>query len=186
MRLAARANKGDWLVLVGPPGKSHDIAARLADEVHSLASGSTETSKDPADATSLGEAIVRAPRNRTLLVSGLDSLSNDAWAYLDLLRNRLMRVGPIVLIMSEDSATRMAEAAPNIASWIGGAVWEVDLQGEHLSTEERSARLADLRAWARTTDEEVIRRAERGELPREPEFVEWLLLLGRSDLLASP
>ena len=73
--------------------------------------------------------------------------------------------------------------APNVASWIGGSAWE--LEGpQGLAPAERESRLQALRAWARLTDEDVVHLAEAGNLPQEPEYAEWLILLGRGDLLA--
>jgi hypothetical protein len=41
-----------------------------------------------------------------------------------------------------------------------------------------------LRRWSGLEDLEVIRRAEAGTLSPDPEYAEWLTLLGRGDLLA--
>jgi hypothetical protein len=54
-----------------------------------------------------------------------------------------------------------------------------------LSPGEIEQRLAALRAWASCGDAEVIQLAETGQLPRDPEYAEWLTLLGRGDLLGS-
>jgi hypothetical protein len=74
------------------------------------------------------------------------------------------------------------EAAPNLASWLGGLVFSRQDPGERLAA-LRQQRLASLRAWSSKTDEDVIRDAEAGTLPRDPEYAEWLVLLGRGDLL---
>jgi hypothetical protein len=90
-----------------------------------------------------------------------------------------------VLVMTSKSAEGLARFAPNLASWIGGSMWTVDLSIERLSESERASRLKSLRQWARMDDEEVVRRAEVGTLPKEPEFEEWLVLLGRADLIGN-
>ena len=48
---------------------------------------------------------------------------------------------------------------------------------------ERQERLKELSKHFGLTGEEVVRKAEAGELPHEPEFVEWLVLLNRGDLV---
>ena len=57
----------------------------------------------------------------------------------------------------------------------------------YLGTSEFAAtvleRLESLRQWSGMTDEEVITRAEQGTLPGDPPYAEWLVLLGRGDLL---
>jgi hypothetical protein len=52
-----------------------------------------------------------------------------------------------------------------------------------MTEEERQRRLADLAAHYKLDNEQVIRLAEARTLPPDPEFVEWLVLLGRGDLL---
>ena len=76
-----------------------------------------------------------------------------------------------------------SRAAPNLASWIGGSVWSIDLASDALDEEERRSRLATLREWSGLSDSEVVQMAQEGNLPAEPEYVEWLVLLGREDLV---
>jgi hypothetical protein len=54
---------------------------------------------------------------------------------------------------------------------------------EILTESESQQRLAALQQSTGKTDAEVIRLAEAGQLPRDPEYGEWLVLLDRGDLL---
>jgi hypothetical protein len=186
LRAVARAINGDWLVLVAPDAYSEAVGAGLLSELKSLAGTNMHPAllTNPDGARALGDRLAREGKRVAVIVTGIDGFSSDEWAHLDVLRSRLSRSGPTILIVSRAAVEAMAEAAPNILSWIGGSIWEANLEGEGLTEAARQARLADLRAWSRITDEELIRRAESGELGREPEFVEWLALLGRSDLVA--
>jgi len=65
---------------------------------------------------------------------------------------------------------------------VGTSTWQVK-PSEELAAPDVEERLAILRNAHRLTDEQVIRMAEEGTLPREPSFAEWLLLIGRGDLL---
>lgn len=47
----------------------------------------------------------------------------------------------------------------------------------------RDRRLAALRAWASRSDQEVLDAARTGTLPPDPEYAEWLVLLGHGELL---
>jgi hypothetical protein len=48
---------------------------------------------------------------------------------------------------------------------------------------EIADRLDQLTTHYRLSDTQVIERAANGDLPADPEFVEWLILLGRSELV---
>jgi len=63
-------------------------------------------------------------------------------------------------------------------------MWTLDPGADSLSDAERNERLKALRRWSKLTDEEVVRRAEAGSLPDDPEYTEWLVLLDRADLVA--
>ena len=52
-----------------------------------------------------------------------------------------------------------------------------------MTEEERQERLKELSEHFGLTAEEVVQKAEARELPHEPEFVEWLVLLDRGDLV---
>jgi hypothetical protein len=52
-----------------------------------------------------------------------------------------------------------------------------------MTQEERRVRLDAFSQHFALTDEEVVARAKRKSLPPDPEFVEWLILLDRADLV---
>jgi hypothetical protein len=130
---------------------------------------------------------VHAHSRGTLIVVGAAAFSVDDWRRLDANRTRLMRNDVTILILDEAGAGRLENFAPNLASWVGGRVWRLadDTAAPALSPNEIDQRLAALRAWADLGDAEVIQLAEAGQLPRDPEYAEWLTLLGRGDLLVS-
>jgi len=134
----------------------------------------------------LFEAVHAHPRG-AMIVVGAAAFSVDDWRSLDANRTRLMRNDIAVLILDEASAGWLENVAPNLASWVGGRVWRLadDAAAPVLSPSEIDQRLAALRAWAGRGDTEVIQLAETGQLPRDPEYAEWLTLLGRGDLLVS-
>jgi hypothetical protein len=108
------------------------------------------------------------------------------WKSLDYQRSQLDRHkqgGSFIL--SESMAKLMMSAAPNLASWIGSRVYKLILDAEILSNEDCEVRLQALRSQTGLSDEQVIQQAQAKQLPRDPEYGEWLVLLGRSDLLES-
>jgi len=102
---------------------------------------------------------------------------------VDLNRTRLQRSSTTVLVLDPTSIERLENTAPNFASWIGGNIWHLE-QAQPLDGALAEQRLVALRRWSGLDDLEVIRRAEAGALSPDPEYAEWLTLLGRGDLLA--
>lgn len=100
-------------------------------------------------------------------------------AVLDQSRSRLSHSRPIVLIMHRDVSNEVALRAPHIRSWMGGKLFE--LEPARFPREER---LAELRAAFKMSDEDVLRAATQGSLGEDPHFAEWLVLLGRGDLIS--
>lgn len=88
--------------------------------------------------------------------------------------------------------TSIADAAARVASLFGcdgpdkesvDALTELEkaLSGPARST--IAQRLDSLREWSGKTDAMVIAEATDHTMPRDPQYAEWLVLLGRSDLL---
>lgn len=128
-------------------------------------------------------ADLQAPDDDAVLITGLDRFDPDHWRALDINRSGLARRGPIVLWLSAEGLTNLCSWAPNLKSFIGGSMFAAASHGGVMTAEERQQRLEQLAAHYRMSGEEVIRLAESGALPTEPQFVEWLVLLGRGDLV---
>jgi hypothetical protein len=184
-RVIESAELNAWVVAVaaGP-----SVAPSLCAEIERLRSPEEArpvvVTLDSAGA--LFQAVHAHPRG-TLIATGAAAFSVDDWRSLDANRTRLMRNDTTILILDEAGAGCLENFAPNLASWVGGRVWRLadDAAAPVLSPGEIDQRLAALRAWAGRADAEVIRLAEAGQLPRDPEYAEWLTLLGRGDLLGS-
>jgi hypothetical protein len=111
---------------------------------------------------------------------------NKDWQRLDYIRYELDygKHGGI-MVLSQQSAESMAVYAPNFSSWIGGRIFQLILGSEILTDEECESRLVTLREWKGLSDKEVIEKAEARQLPSDPEYGEWLILLDRGDLIGS-
>lgn len=181
-RAVESAEANAWVVAVAD---QPSVASSLCTEIERLRSPEEAppvvVSIDSAGA--LFRAVHTHPRG-TLIVTGTAALSVDDWGSLDANRTRLMRDDVTILLLDDASAGRLENLAPNLASWVGGRVWRLADDGAPmLSPGEIDQRLAALRAWAGRGDAEVIQLAEAGQLPRDPEYAEWLTLLGRGELL---
>ncbi|TMQ04605.1 MAG: hypothetical protein E6J90_51030 [Deltaproteobacteria bacterium] len=184
-RIVESAEPNAWLVVVTD---RPSVASSLRDEIERLR-GPDEESPVVMTIASVGDLFkaVHAHPRGTMIVIGAAMFSVDHWRSLDANRTRLMRNDITILILDEVSAGRLEDVAPNLASWIGGRVWRLaaETAAPVLSPSEIEQRLAALRSWAGRGDAEVIHLAEAGQLPHDPEYAEWLTLLGRGDLLVS-
>jgi hypothetical protein len=66
---------------------------------------------------------------------------------------------------------------------LGARIYYLQKDAEILSDEECERRLAALQEWTGKTNEDVIALAENRQLPTDPEYGEWIILLNRGDLL---
>jgi hypothetical protein len=123
------------------------------------------------------------PPDDHVILMGFDGRSKDFWASLDINRSALERAGALFFWLSHNSLSELCRHAPNIKSYIGTAIFEfAGLKGA-LSSQSRNQRLRELAEMFGMSDEEVIEKAKEHRIEPEPEFVEWLLLLGRGDLV---
>jgi hypothetical protein len=176
---------GSWSAVVCDRERLDEIRDELRDEIEFAfeSSGSTVT---PLDASEGADAIVRhlgqRRPNDVVLVFNTEALDAAARQKLDSART-LFEGGPrVVFVMSEPALAALARDAPHLWSWVGARVFSVDPKSGRLDVQ---ARLASLREGTGLTDDEVVRRAQAGELPADPVYAEWLLLLDRGDLIGA-
>jgi hypothetical protein len=182
LRVATRPARGDWFVLVTPPHQLAGTQETLAADVEAFTEGAPKVTSLVESSRDLVRAI-RTPTDGVVLVGGLESFSDVEWRSVDLMRSRLEGAGTVVLLMSPKQLNLLAGSAPNLASWLTGGIWRLDEDIEQLSEAERADRLKRLQTSTAMSDEDIIKGAQNGTLSREPQFTEWLLLLGRSDLI---
>lgn len=174
---------GGWCVLLKPSTAADALLRELVDEV----AVQIEVSVRVIEAAELSVAALRGtllgPAHDVVVITGLDQWSESAWRSLDVNRSALERTGTVILWLSGAGIAALCQHAPNIRSWIGASIFRVEPDRVSLNEEERQKQLTDLASHFRLTDAQVIAKAENGELPPAPEFVEWLILLGRGDLV---
>ena len=118
-----------------------------------------------------------------VLISDLDQADAERWRALDVNRRAWLREGAVVLWLSAAGVTNLCSYAPNIRSIVGGSIFNLGTDGGAMTVDERDQRIADLESHFQMNSAEVIKQAESGMLPTDPHFVEWLVLLGRGDLV---
>jgi hypothetical protein len=182
LRLVSRRGEGDWFVLVSQLGEDVvTIANEFADTLETVSRVSIHRIVDAKDAENLAKqmALYQGP----IVVSGVHLWDSSEWAHLDQLRSRFLRTERTVLVIDEQTLRHIMQLAPNFSSWLGANVVRHQSHSPVLTTEERESRLAALRNRFGISDTDVVFQAESGTMPSDPEFVEWLVLLGRGELI---
>lgn len=175
-RLLEAAGTNIWYVALSPTGNETALANAIVEEANAIEAGFAVEAVAVAPEAFI--SALRAP-HRLVVAVGLNGFDGPEWSALDSSRSRLSREGVTALVLSSASFGSLQAHAPNLASWIGGAVFQLAAAPPR-SPEQR---LEQLRTWANLSDKEVIARAEKGTLQPDPYFAEWLVLLGRGDLL---
>jgi hypothetical protein len=133
-------------------------------------------SDDPPDAADqLAAELGSAER-----VLRVDEWTEDAIRAMDEQRDAWVGQAPVVVVGRPTDLDRFASLAPHVWSWIGPEVWRLDDDAGRFDATER---LESFRASTGLTDQQVVARAEAGQLPADPTWAEWLALLGRGDLV---
>jgi len=172
-----------WLAVLGPPAGSTVALQELQTELRSFLRIPTRVFPlETATFEELREAL-QQPGHDAVVLTASTGLASEKWSSLDVMRSALERAGPIVLWMAPDAVAGLADFAPNIRSFIGASIFMAAPDGGMMTDSERRQRLKELEEHYGLTSEEIVRRAESRELPPEPHFVEWLVLLGRGDLV---
>lgn len=182
-QLAAAGDANAWYRLALPGGTDPATSAdRLRDEMQ-LVLDREVVIIDGTDGPHVLAQAVHNAATHPLIAFGVDRYTEADWRNLDLLRSHLGRGRAKVLLCDTSVLGPMENWAPHFTSFIAGATWLLDSKSEMLSDEEREGRLRDLREAYQHSDVEVIAMAEAGKLPQDPDYAEWLVLLGKGQLL---
>ena len=172
-----------WLAVLSPVTDSTAALDQLQTELQSiLQKPSRVIHLEPSTFEELRE-VLHQPDDDAVILSGGTGLTPQKWRSLDIMRSALERKGPVILWLASDDIANLANLAPNIRSLIGASIFVAGPDGGIMTETERQERLKELSEHFGFSGDEAVRKAEAGELPHEPEFVEWLVLLGRGDLV---
>ncbi len=174
-----------WSVVVVEEARLDATTQALAEELTLLLEDEGTGSVRILSELQAGPALIEElaglePQDVALLPLPADMIVSAAHA-LDYGRGQLVGRPRGVILTSEAGVRVLAADAPNFWSWVGPRVWHnLDPLAGQLDT---GARLASLRQGTGLSDAEVLRRAEAGSLTPDPVFAEWLVLLGKGELL---
>ena len=182
LRVAARPANGDWFVLAVPAGQLADTLDSLAVDIGAFTRSEPKVVNGVENAREFFDAV-RGSKENVILIGGFESFSSPEWQLLDQYRSGLEGARVVVLVATRRQVDLLAQSAPNLASWMTGGIWRLGDDIEEISDAEQQARLAAFRTATGLTDDVVIERAAQGKLGSDPQFTEWLVLLGRGDLI---
>jgi len=117
-----------------------------------------------------------------VLLVNFEVWTKERWKALDADRDALQREAPLLFLLTPESAASLSRLAPNLRSFLG-ALHVIGFDASEMGNIDRHQRLSELRDFYQMTDDEVVARAKSNNLPFEPHFVEWLVLIDRGDLI---
>jgi hypothetical protein len=171
-----------WITLVVKTSDINEVVEDFSETVSIFSECETKVISAQDGVSALIKEIVPSSADY-LLLWNFETWNCKDWYRFDVSRSSLSKPCGGMLVLSSTSAEMMLNCAPNFCSWVGSRVYALDKNSEFLTDQERETRLSALREWSGRSDADVIESAESHELPPIPEYSEWLILLGRGDLI---
>jgi hypothetical protein len=180
-RISSLPNANFWSILVIAEDRQQQALTELEESIPIFIDEVVKVIAITPDV----EALIDEVRSSEayILLWQFDIWQPEQWRQFDYARSQFSHDKGGIILLTPHSARQFQTYAPNFASWIGARVYDLQLGLEILTEAESQQRLAALQQFTGKTDAEVIRLAETGQLPTDPEYGEWLVLLGRGDLL---
>ena len=176
-------DSNSWMVLVTMPDDIQSIIDELQDSVEIFSECETLTISGKSGAKNLVKCI-KDTSQEYFLLHQFESWDSNEWKIFDAFRTQLDKnTNGGLLVLSEESNRLMVSNAPHFVSFVSSRIYYLDKDADILTPEECEQRLSALQEWSGQTNEEIIALAENRQLPTDPEYGEWLILLNRGDLL---
>jgi hypothetical protein len=176
-------DSSSWLAVLIPSTNSEIALDGLRADLSSLLQKPTRVLSLEGGTFEQLRADMHQPTDDIVILTTRGDLGQDQWRAFDLMRSALERRGPVILCISADVFFGFSEFAPNIRSFIGPSIFIAASEGSIMTEAEIQTRVQEFTLHYGYGNEELIRRAMSNELPSEPQFVEWLVLIGRGDLV---
>lgn len=181
LRLNALRGTAVYAAYLAASDQIDAVIAELQDELQGFDPGAAISVSAPHSVAALIAALAADPAE--ILLVQASAFSAADWATLDRRRSSIAHRGLLIFLTTPASFDELMRRAPNLASWLGGQVFAYPDREPGLAA-HRERRLAALRAWASRSDADIVAAARTGTLPSDPEYAEWLVLLGHGELLA--
>lgn len=182
-RIGTQPNGNIWSAIVINNSDIETIAEELKDLIEIFAECEIELVSAKEGYQKMLETITKTSSHYIILFD-FETWNQEKWQKLDAFRSRFdQKKKGGLLILTLNSAKQLLSYSPNFSSWLGGRVYQLNTEEEFLNNEEIEKRLQALQMWSGLSNNEVIEIAEKRELPSDPEYGEWLVLLDREDLI---
>jgi hypothetical protein len=181
-KLGAQPDGNIWTVLIVEPSGIDEVVEEFSETISIFSECEIKVIAAQDGASELIEQIVQSSEDYLLLWT-FEAWTCEDWRRLDAYRSSLSKSRGGMLVLSSTSAEMILNCAPNFCSWVGSRFYALAKDSNFLTDPEREIRLSTLREWSGLSDAEVIASAESHQLPLTPEYGEWLVLLGRGDLI---
>jgi hypothetical protein len=181
-RISTLPSANFWSVLITAPNQQQQALTELEESIPIFIDSSVKVIPITPGLESV-IAVIQASEDEYVLLWQFDSWQPEQWQQFDYGRSQFSHDKGGILLFTPHAAAQFQRYAPNFASWVGSRVYDLQLGLEILTETESQQRLEALQQSTGKTDAEVIRLAESGQLPTDPEYGEWLVLLGKGDLL---
>jgi hypothetical protein len=181
-KLGAQPDGNIWTILVVETSDIDEVVEELSETISIFSECEIKVISVQNGASDLVEQIIQSSEDYLLLWT-FEAWNCEDWHRLDACRSSLSKPRGGMLVLSSTSAEMMLNCAPNFCSWVGSRVYALEKDSEFLTDLDREIRLSALREWSGLSDAAVVESAESYQLPRTPEYIEWLILLGRGDLI---
>jgi hypothetical protein len=181
-KLGAQPDGNIWTVLVVEDSEIDEVIEELSETIGIFTECEIKIISAQNGASELVEQIKQSSADYLLLWT-FETWNCKDWYGLDTGRSSLSKPRGGMLVLSSTSAEMMLNCAPNFCSWVGSRMYALAKDSAYLTDQERETRLSILREWSGLSDAEVLESAASHQLPPTPEYGEWLVLLGRGDLI---
>jgi hypothetical protein len=180
-RILSLPKHNSWSVLIVPAEQQQLTIEELEETIPVFLEESIHVISANTNVATLLESIYSS--DEFVFLWNFESWTAKDWKQLDYDRSQFSHDNGGLFLLTPETAASFQTQAPNFASWVGGKVYALTLGTEILTEADRQQRLEILQTWLGKTNHEVIRLAEIGELPSDPSYGEWLILLDRGDLV---
>lgn len=182
-RIDLRGENSSWSVAIAPPSDHEQALEALRVNLESILLKPSRILKIRQESFDTLRTQLHTPGDDVVILDVPESSEPSVFRVLDVSRSALERQGPVILWMSLPTTANFVSHAPNIKSFVGSSIYAITDDGSLMTEAQRRQRLDLLRGHFGLRDEEIIRMATEHKLPPQPAFAEWLILIGRGDLL---